>query len=161
MQPEKHTLEQRFQDQITLCGFYDQVASDLAFVLEQDEQRVGHLLYERSQILSRRGAYDAAATTIEALVKLNGPDPWNLYNAACGYGLCVLALDEQSHSRALSEAEAAQRQQFATRAIELLDAIALHGFFLESENADWLLQDPDLSSLREEFDFQHFVRSND
>ncbi|MBC8354994.1 MAG: protein kinase [Planctomycetes bacterium] len=152
---------QHFSDHIEVCTFYERVATDLEFTLAQDKQRVGYLLYERSQILSQRGSYDEAATTLETLAELEPDDAENLYSAACGYGLCVLALDKQSRPQALTDADSALRRQFATRAIELLDAAALGGYFRESERANWLMQDPDFSALREEYDFQRFVRAND
>ena len=73
----------------------------------------------------------------------------------------MLALDEQARSLRLTEEDTARRRQFAARAIELLDAAAVHGPFLESENAEWLMQDPDLKSLREEFDFHRLIESDD
>ncbi len=147
---------------VKVCELYDQVASDLEFVLKQDEHRVPQLLYERSMILAKRRDYESAALTIETLVKLHVPDETesfaeDQYSAACGYGLCVIALDDQSQDLALREDELALRQRFVARAEQLLEAAASNGYFLDDEAAAWLMEDPDFRSLRDEFDSSRFV----
>ena len=83
----------------------------------------GKPLDVRIRALAREGRHAAAAATAGKLHDL-APTPDNLYNAACGYALCVSAVAPGKPPEKLSAEEKAARDRYAARAVALLaDAI--------------------------------------
>ncbi|HVW38202.1 MAG TPA: hypothetical protein VHB99_12890, partial [Pirellulales bacterium] len=133
--------------------------------IEQAEAADRAELYAmRASELARRGDVAAVAETAEKLGKLAGENADRLYDAACGYSLCVRVFDTpprggvfqpRDPSQPLSPEELKDRQKYATLALETLDRAVKSGF----KSAAKLRQDQDLIPLRELPEFKKLLES--
>jgi eukaryotic-like serine/threonine-protein kinase len=95
---------------------------------------------ERGLGLARAGLPAKAASEAEELLHVGKLDAWQLYDAACVFGLCA-------------GGQPAAREQHAARAIELLRQAVAKGY----KNVAHMKKDSDLDALRGRADFQQLL----
>jgi tetratricopeptide (TPR) repeat protein len=142
-----------------------QAAIALAGLKEIDEADVNSrptLLYLRCYELARKGEVAAVAEAADKLQQLAGENADQLYNAACGYSLCVRVFDTPPRGgvflppeefRELPPDEPAAREKYIKLALETLARAIAAG----CNNADQLRQDDDLTPLRPLPEFQKLL----
>jgi tetratricopeptide (TPR) repeat protein len=95
-------------------------------------------------------ALDEAAKTAEALAAMSPSTPRNLYSAACGYGLCLGAIDVGTGQ---SDEGRAARQRYVDRDLALLRDAITAGY----KDFDRMRKDADLAPLRDLPAFQELL----
>ena len=118
--------------------------ADLTFALSQNVELIPELLVQRFNGLAAQGQHAALAETAERLAERYPEESDILYDAACGYGLAVKALDAGRTPDRLTPAEQSQRARYAARAMELLRRALRFGF----DDLAQLQQDRDLEAIR-------------
>ena len=127
------------------------------------QQRLG-LLSIRISELARRGDLTAVAEAADRLRTLAGKDAEALYNAACGYSLCVRILEAPpvggifphgAKPRELTADQKALRQRYVDLALSTLKDVIAAGY----RDADHIRTDDDLIPLRSLPEFQKLLAS--
>jgi hypothetical protein len=126
---------------LRFCQAVEPAVADPASALQQPEEIRFWVLSQAACLLARRRNLDKAIGAAELLIK-EGKTPGDVYNAACAYALCVLAVDKDE-----------DRERYAARAVALLRQAVDQGY----EDADHLAKDKDLAALRERPDFQKLL----
>jgi tetratricopeptide (TPR) repeat protein len=114
----------------------------LDFALKQPAEQVPQLLYLRAAVLARRGRHAEAAEAANRLAALKPKDGVSLYNAACGFALCVAASDDK-----------ALQARYAERSLALLRQAFAAGY----TDVVHIEHDKDLDALRGREDFRAFL----
>ena len=141
------------EPRIALCQLAPRAIEDLDVALSQTAELVPQLLYARIAVLARHGRHADVAATAEKLAELKPKGAPSLYDAACGYSLCVAAVAAGKKPEQLSTDEAALREKYAARAIELMRQAVQGGW----TNVEHMKKDTDLDPLRERPDFQKLL----
>jgi tetratricopeptide (TPR) repeat protein len=142
----KQNLLAKTRFYLTVCRASGQAIDDLDFALAQAPPKAAALLFIRSAVLASRGQHVLAA---EAAEKLRALDPKNmdfLYDAACGYALCVASIGQGKSPGQLTAEEAAAGKRYAARAIETLSAAVQLGY----KDAARIESDIDFAAIRQE-----------
>jgi tetratricopeptide (TPR) repeat protein len=142
------------------------IAGDLAQLLKCSPDRLPRLLRKRCQLLASRKDIDEVARTAAALRDLEPKKASNLYDAACGYGLCAklaagwpgagpfepakLTGDQKVTGR---QPRSTDERKYRQMAFDLLQE-AERGGFLQMRRAP---QDQDLAVLHELPEFKTLV----
>jgi hypothetical protein len=134
------------QQRLTPCRQARRAIEDFDFVLAQPPALAAELLFIRAAVLASRGQHIAAAAAAERLRTLDPKNPGFLYDAACGYALCVPSVGQGKSQEQLTSDETAARKRYARLAIETLDAVVQLGF----KNVTRFETDPDLAAIRQE-----------
>ncbi len=86
-QMQRHLVQ--LQRQYDACVESRGIAGDFAQLLKRTPERLPYLLRRRCRLLAARKDIDGVAQAAAALRDLEPKKPSNLYDAACGYGLCA------------------------------------------------------------------------
>jgi hypothetical protein len=134
-------------------------------VLAQPANRLPQLLSLRISELGRMGNLPAVAGAAEKLRELGYGNPDRLYNAACGYSLCVGIIETPpvggifvlplAEPGTLSTEEQVDRQKHLELALETLKAAVAAGY----KDVNHLQHDTDLVPLRPLPEFQEIMKS--
>ena len=89
LQAQMHRHLVKLQRQLDQCSESRGIAGDLTELLKGVPERLPNLLRRRCQLLAARKDIDGVAQTAAALRDLKPKKASNLYDAACGYGLCA------------------------------------------------------------------------
>jgi len=151
--------------------FYQQyldIAKKLAAADPTNAQAQRDLWVSCIKLAASRRDIDGVAQAAEALRNLEPKTPANLYNAACGYGLCAkLAAGWPGHGPFPPPNGAAKakgpdvksaeksEQKYIHAAIDLLQSAMKAGF----KTISWMQRDPDLAALRELPEFKKLLSS--
>jgi serine/threonine protein kinase/tetratricopeptide (TPR) repeat protein len=99
-------------------------------------------------MLARAGDHFRASAEAGEIASVKGLPANILYNLGCIYSLCCGAAGD----------DASLAEEYATRAVELLDRCRATGFFSDPANREHLDDDPDLSAIRDRDDFRQLTR---
>jgi hypothetical protein len=106
---------------------------------------------------ARAGDHRKALAEARALVDVEKASGDSLYNLACTYALSSTAARKDE---SLAPAEREQKgEEYATRAIELLERVGKSGYFKVPARRKHLGDDSDLDALRNRDDYKAFERS--
>lgn len=100
---------------------------------------------QRALVLARLAQFERAATDAEEVVKDAKGNPLLLYDSACVFGLCAAG-------------DARKREEYASRAVALLEATWKAGHFDKPTNLAHVKKDTDLDSLRGREDYSTLLR---
>jgi serine/threonine-protein kinase len=129
------------EGRLRVCRAAAAALADPAVTLKQPEELRGPVLSAVTIALARGKEPGKAAATAD-LLAANAKGPGDLYNAACGYALCVpLAGDPGT------------KEKYAARAINLLRQAIARGY----KDTAHLKEDTDLAALRERDDFKKLL----
>jgi hypothetical protein len=92
--------------------------------------------------LAHKEKQPAKAVAAADLLADNAKEPGHLYDAACGYALCVPLADK-----------AETREKYAARAVALLRQAVTKGY----KNAAHMKEDTDLDAIRQRDDFKKLL----
>src|SRR5262249_21782053 len=120
----------------------DQAVADPATALQQPEDLREPALVAAMYALVRREKQPAKAVAAAELLADNASAPDPVYDAACGYALCVALADNPE-----------VKKKFADRAVELLRRAIAKGY----TNVANMRKDTDLDALRGRDDFKQLV----
>jgi eukaryotic-like serine/threonine-protein kinase len=148
-QPRFAQQQKDLEQRIAFC----RAAEDLDFALRQPAGMVPALLDLRLRALARRGRHADAVATADKLHDLPPGGPLQLYNAACGYALCVGAVAPGKPTEQLSADEKAARERYAARAVAVLREAVAKGY----KDVAHLKKDTDLDPLRGRDDFKKLL----
>ena len=123
------------------------------------------------KLAAARREIDQVAQAAEALGNLEPKTPENLYQAACGYGLCAkLAAGwpglgpfpppkgaPDLKARGPKAPDPKSEQKYIHAALDLLQAAVKAGY----KNFSWIQQDPDLAALRDLPEFKKLLTASD
>jgi tetratricopeptide (TPR) repeat protein len=99
---------------------------------------------------ARCGQHTKAAELAALVQKTGAGDPFFLYQATCGYALCIAGLREGKDKDQLTPEERAQERRYADLAVESLGRAIVNGF----NNRVSLETDPELAAIQDEPRFQ-------
>jgi tetratricopeptide (TPR) repeat protein len=105
---------------------------------------------ERAVTLACVGEHARAVEQVNKLVEENTGDGPLLYNAACVHALA-----------AKDTSDTTLKEQWASRAVELLSQARMAGFFKERRALEGMKNDDDLAALRQREDFKKLLRELD
>jgi tetratricopeptide (TPR) repeat protein len=127
-------------------------------LLQQPAEKLPELLSVRIYELAKQGRFDDVVQAADHLRVLAGNAAGRqsamLYDAACGYGLCVQAV-KATNGEDLTEQQQSRRSQFISRSLACLREAVAAGY----EDFEHARSDPDLTALRELPEFQKLVSS--
>jgi hypothetical protein len=146
-------LTKDVETRITVCWSAPRAIQDLNFALSRPAREAAGLLAIRATVLARQGRHADAAATAGKLHDLAPKDAGVLYDAACGYALCVPAVAHDRKPEQLTAAEKTQREHYADRAVAVLREAVANSY----QDAAHIKQDSDLDALRARADFQKLV----
>jgi hypothetical protein len=92
--------------------------------------------------LARKEKQPAKGAAAASLLADNARGAGDLYNAACGYALCVPLADKPD-----------MKEKYAARSVELLRKAVAKGY----KDAAQMKKNPDLDALRQRDDFKKFL----
>jgi tetratricopeptide (TPR) repeat protein len=130
------------EDQIRFCRAAEQAVTDPATALKQPADQRIPVLTTAMFALAQKEKQPAKATAAADLLADNAKAPDQLYDAACGYALCVPLADEPE-----------TREKYAARAVELLRQAIAKGY----KDVAHMKKDTDLDALRPRDDFKKLV----
>jgi tetratricopeptide (TPR) repeat protein len=139
--------------ELAFCRVAPRAIADLDLALKQAPALVPRLLLLRIRVLAREGRHDDANTTADRLCDCKPTSPINLYNAACGYTLCVSATARDRPPEKLSVEERAARERYAARAVAVLRQAVEKGY----KDLAHMQKDADLDPLRARDDFKKLL----
>lgn len=162
--PSQHKWIGIVKQAIEECEFVPLATGTWEQLLSAPTERLPQLLQVRITEQSRRGKL---AHVVQAAAKLRELEPQtkdNLYNAACGYGLCAkLVAGWDGHSAfppadgnllELSSEEQGARQKHFDDALDCLRAAIAAGW----DDFNHMQQDPDLALVRDRPEFQALLK---
>jgi tetratricopeptide (TPR) repeat protein len=115
------------------------------------ERRVG-----RAGTLARIGSHARAVDEVEKGIEEGKPMGSKLYDAACVYSRCSLAV---RHDEELPSTEQGRlTEHYAVRALDLLTKARGAGYFTSPARIKQMESDPDLESVRSRADYQKFAQ---
>jgi eukaryotic-like serine/threonine-protein kinase len=113
----------------------------------------------RACCLARKGAYREAVDAAAAVAKNGSTEPRLDYDAACVYALADNAVAQDAK---LADAEKSKiRDEFALRAVELLEKAKTKKYFQTSTNAKQFHGNTDFESIKDRKEFKQFVEGID
>jgi tetratricopeptide (TPR) repeat protein len=130
------------KDRLRLCRAAEQAVADPATALQLPDDLRRPALVAAISALATKERQPAKAVMAADLLADNARGAGDLYNAACGYALCVPLADTPQ-----------TRDRYAVRAIELLSRAITGGF----KDVAQLKKDGDLDALRPRDDFKKLV----
>jgi serine/threonine protein kinase/tetratricopeptide (TPR) repeat protein len=125
-----------------ICLASEQAVADPATAIKQPDDLRGPVLAFATFALAKKERQAAKAAAAADLLADNARGPDDLYNAACGYALCVSLADKPE-----------TREKYAARAIELLGKAVAKGY----KDAAHMKKDTDLDALRQRDDFKKLL----
>ncbi len=148
----------------TAAGAWDEL-------LKQPADKLPGLLSLRIQLLAARRETDQVAQAAEARRNLVPKTPANLYDAACGYGVCAkLAAGWPGQgpfpppkgapdlkARGAKAPDPKSEQKYIHAALDLLQAAVKAGY----KDTSQIQQDPDLAALRDLPEFKKLLTASD
>jgi serine/threonine protein kinase len=111
----------------------------------------------RATCLVRLGRHAQAAAEVEVLTRSASATCDDLYNAVCVYSLCSETARRDAVLAAVEREQ--QAEQYARRAVTVLEQAHAAGFFKEPGRVAHAKQDDDLKSIRPRPDFQKLLRA--
>jgi serine/threonine-protein kinase len=138
LRPQVTVVEERLR----VCRAAEQALADPASALKQPEKVRVAALTDALFALIKSEKQPAKTVIVADLLADNAREPDDVYNAACGYALCVPLAEKP-----------VTKEQYAARAVELLRKAVARGF----KDAAQLKQDTDLDALRQRDDFKKLV----
>jgi serine/threonine protein kinase len=130
------------EERVRLCRAAEQAVADPALALKQPDKLRLPVLTVAMFALAHRVKQPAKITAAADLLADNAQIAEHLYNAACGYALCVPLADKPE-----------QQELYAARAVALLRQAVARGY----KDAAEMSRDTDLAPLRPRDDFQKLV----
>jgi serine/threonine-protein kinase len=130
------------EERLRFCRAAEQAVADPASALGQPDNVRRPLLVAAISVLATKKKQPARAVAAAELLADNARFPDDLYNAACGYALCVPLADKPE-----------TKERYAARAVELLRQAVAKGF----KDAAQVKQDNDLDALRQRDDFNKLL----
>jgi tetratricopeptide (TPR) repeat protein len=128
--------------EVAICRAAAQAVADPASALELPDGLRGTVLSAAISALARKEKQLAKTVAAAELLVANARTPFDLYNAACGFALCVPLADQP-----------ATREKYATRAVELLRQAVAKGYNDPVE----MQTEADFEALRSRADFRKVV----
>jgi serine/threonine protein kinase/predicted negative regulator of RcsB-dependent stress response len=129
-------------ERVRFCRAAEQAVTDPATALQQPaNMRRPILVAAISTLATKEKQPEQAVAAADLLVGIAGA-PDDLYNAACGYALCVPLADK-----------AQTKEQYASRAVELLRQAVAKGF----RDVEQIKSDPDLAAVRQREDYKKLL----
>jgi hypothetical protein len=128
--------------EIRFCQAVEEGLSDPKGILRQPDHLRRPVLIAVMYALVRKEKQPSKAVVVADLLSDNVKEPCDLYEAACGYALCVPLTDQPSI-----------RENYATRAVALLRQSIANGF----KDIAHMKEDPDLDALRQREDFKKLI----
>jgi serine/threonine-protein kinase len=135
---EVAVLEQR----VRISRAAEQAVTDPALALKEPDKLRIPVLTVAMFALAHQGQPPAKVTAAADLLADHGKLAENLYNAACGYALCVPRADKPE-----------QQEKYAAHAVELLRRAVARGY----KDAAEMSKDTDLDALRKRDDFKKLL----
>jgi serine/threonine-protein kinase len=130
------------EQRVRFCRAATEAVADPATVLGQPDRVRRPILVAAISALATREKQPARASAAAALLADIAREPGDLYNAACGYALCVPLADN-----------AQTREGYAARAFDLLRQAVAKGF----RDLAQMQNDPDLNALRGRDEFKKLL----
>jgi hypothetical protein len=125
-----------------VCRAAEQAVANPATALQLPDNLRGGVLATAISALARKDKQPAKIAAAADLLAANARGATDLYNAACGYALCVPLTDEPE-----------MKEAYATGAVQLLRRTIAQGY----KNAIQLKKDADLDALRPRADFKKLL----
>ncbi|MEZ5940618.1 MAG: tetratricopeptide repeat protein [Planctomycetaceae bacterium] len=145
--------------EVALCESLVIATGEWEPLLQQPAEQLPQLLSQRCTLLAKRGDRAAVQQAAEKLLAIEPRTENNLYNAACGYGLCLELANGWSGQRPFPAAdgipegtpeEQALRSEYRTKALDALRQAITAGW----KDFDHMRQDTDLQALHGDADFE-------
>jgi tetratricopeptide (TPR) repeat protein len=133
---------------------------NLKIYLSKSYNNMGRLLQQAGEPPDALKSFQHAVDLLESLPQL---DPRESYNLACNLALCIPLIGAPNGSQGtldtagLSKDAQARRQQYGTRAMQVLRRATSGGFI----NSEFLQSDSDLDPLRDRGDFKDLLKEID
>jgi tetratricopeptide (TPR) repeat protein len=156
LQAQMHRHLVKLQRQLDQCLESRGIVGDLAPLLKRPPDRLPRLLRKRCRLLASRKDIDEVARTAAALRDLEPKKVGNLYDAACGYGLCAKLAAGWPGAGPFEPAKvsgakkttglqprSAEEEKYRQTAFDLLQQAERGGFLQMS----WAPQEQDLAAL--------------
>jgi tetratricopeptide (TPR) repeat protein len=140
--------------------------ANIEFVATLDPDLQPRVLYCLASWLAYDGDVDRAAQLLDRLTEIPDLPPNTIYDAACGYCRCLKALAIAAKSPAIVYRPVSddsnttpddRTEEFAKRALELLNRDLELGFFDFPDAMNLVANDPDLDPIRDRDDFREFI----
>jgi tetratricopeptide (TPR) repeat protein len=145
-QPRFQDLLAKTRHRLSVCRASGQAINSLEFALAQPPAEAAELLFIRTAVLASRGQLVLAAEAAERLRALDPKNAGFLYDAACGYALCVASVGQRKSAAQLTAEEAAARKRYAACAIETLSTAVQFGY----KDVGKIESDIDFAAIRQE-----------
>jgi serine/threonine protein kinase/tetratricopeptide (TPR) repeat protein len=147
--PQRFPKPEVFKQQVTLlegqvrfCRAAEQAVSDPSTACKQADDLRRPVLFFAMYALARKEKQPGKAVAAAEMLAANAKEPDDLYNAACGYALCVPLADTPE-----------AKEKYAARAVALLRQAVAKGF----KDATQMKKDADLGALRQRDDFKKLL----
>jgi tetratricopeptide (TPR) repeat protein/tRNA A-37 threonylcarbamoyl transferase component Bud32 len=147
--PKRFSRPEVFKQEVTIlegrirfCRAAEQAVADPASALKQPADLRQPVLVAATYALARKEKQPARAAAAADLLADNARGPDDLYNAACGYALCVPLVEKPE-----------TKEKYAARAVELLRKAVAKGY----KDAAHMRKDADLDALRQRDDFKKLL----
>jgi serine/threonine protein kinase len=127
------------QERLSVCRGAEQAVADPALALKHPDNLRQLVLTAAMLALANKEKQPARAVAAADLLVENAKAPRDLYNAACGYALCVPLADTPE-----------AKEMYAARAVELLRQAVAKGY----NDVAGMKTDTDLDALRQRDDFK-------
>jgi hypothetical protein len=128
--------------QLAFCRAAEQAVADPATARKLPDDQRRSVLAAAISALAKKEKQPAKAAAAADLLADNAKIPGDLYDAACGYALCVPLADKPE-----------TKEQYAARAVALLRQAIAKGY----KDAAHMKQDTDLDALRQRDDFKKLL----
>ncbi|HLJ93798.1 MAG TPA: protein kinase [Gemmataceae bacterium] len=152
-QPRYQALLAMSRLKLTACRTSGRALDDLAFALAQPQGVAAELLAIRNRVLAGRGQHALAAEAADKLRALDSKNLDYLYDAACGYALCVPSVGQGKSAELLTPEETADKKRYAASAIETLSQLVQ----LHYTDVGRIETEPDFMPIRNEAGFKELI----